>query len=516
MAESKTGGSRSVTGGNRIGAGREATGTNKVGANRIVTAADKPEDNREAPGAKMKMWGGRFGEKTAASVEAFTASIHFDARLYRHDIAGSRAHARMLAHQGLLSADECARILSGLNEIEGEIARGAFVFRPELEDIHMNIEKSLTERIGPAGEKLHTARSRNDQVALDLRLYLREECDRIMALLADLQAALVRQARRYRQTVMPGYTHLQRAQPVLVAHHLLAYYEMFGRDQARLADCGRRINVLPLGAVALAGTGLPIDREFVARQLNFPKVSANSMDSVSDRDFVVEFAAAAALIQVHLSRLAEELVLWTSEEFALVTLPDAFCTGSSIMPQKKNPDVPELIRGKSGRVIGNLMALLTMLKGLPMTYNRDLQEDKEPIFDTVDTVAASLALSAELMAGLRFNEQKLTATLNRGCMTATDLADYLVRKQVPFRQAHAIVGRAVAYALGQGRDIAELSLIELRRFAESIEEDVFQVLSVSGSVASRVSPGGTAGIRVDEAIAEAERQLADYAQKEHQ
>ena len=455
----------------------------------------------------MKMWGGRFAERTAASVEAFTCSVQVDSRLYRQDIAGSRAHARMLARQGLISDEECGLILDGLEEIEGEISRGEFVFRPELEDIHMNIEKTLAERIGPAGEKLHTARSRNDQVALDFRLYLREETDRLQDLLAGMQRALVDQARRWRRAVMPGYTHLQRAQPVLVAHHLLAYYEMFKRDRQRLADCRRRINVLPLGAAALAGTGLPIDREYVAQLLDFPEVSANSLDTVSDRDFAVEFAAAASLIQVHLSRLAEELVLWTSEEFSFVSLPDAFCTGSSIMPQKKNPDVPELIRGKSGRVTGHLMSLLTLLKGLPLAYNRDLQEDKEPVFDIVDTVSASLALAAELMAGLRFNEEKLTAALSRGCMTATDLADYLVRKQIPFRQAHAIVGRTVAYALEQGRDVGELSLPELRRFAECIDEDVFAVLSVSGSVASRNSTGGTGGERVDEAIAQAEAEL---------
>ena len=457
------------------------------------------ENNQES-----KMWGGRFAERTAASVEAFTASIHFDCRLYRHDIAGSRAHATMLARQGLISAEERDLIIGGLAEIEGEIARGSFIFRPELEDIHMNIEKSLAERIGPAGEKLHTARSRNDQVALDLRLYLREESRNLLKLLADLQRAFVVLARRYRKTVMPGYTHLQRAQPVLVAHHMLAYFEMFGRDRQRLTDCLKRINVLPLGSAALAGTGLPIDREFVARELDFPEVSANSMDSVADRDFVVEFVAAAALIQVHLSRLAEELVLWTSEEFSFVTLPDAFCTGSSIMPQKKNPDIPELVRGKSGRVIGHLMALLTLLKGLPMTYNRDLQEDKEPVFDTVDTVSASLALMAELLAGMRFNEERLAAGLRRGCMTATDLADYLVKKEIPFRQAHAIVGRAVAYALEQGRDVGELTLPELRRFAECIEEDVFAVLSIEGSVNSRNSTGGTGGIRVEEALRRAE------------
>ena len=460
-----------------------------------------------APGGAMKMWGGRFAAATAASVEAFTASYHFDSRLYRQDIAGSRAHARMLARQGLISDDECRQILAGLEEIEGEIARGEFVFRPELEDIHMNIEKSLAERVGPAGEKLHTARSRNDQVALDLRLYLRDECERLADLLQQLRAACVDLGRRHQQTMMPGYTHLQRAQPVLAAHHFLAYFEMFGRDRQRLADCRKRIDVMPLGSAALAGTGLPIDREFVAQELGFSRISANSMDSVADRDFAVEFLAACALIQVHLSRLAEELVLWTSEEFAFVTLPDAFCTGSSIMPQKKNPDVPELIRGKSGRVVGNLMALLTLLKGLPMTYNRDLQEDKEPVFDTVDTVSASLALMAELLAGLKFNEERLAAVLNRGCMTATDLADYLVKKQIPFRQAHAIVGRTVAYALGQGRDVSELTLSELRRFAECIEDDVFAVLSVAGSVNSRQSPGGTAASRVAEALAAAEAEL---------
>ncbi|MFU8819615.1 MAG: argininosuccinate lyase [Desulfurivibrio sp.] len=453
------------------------------------------------------MWGGRFSEKTAASVEAFTASIHFDCRLYRHDIAGSRAHATMLARQGLISEAERDQIIGGLNEIEGEIERGEFIFRPELEDIHMNIEKSLAERIGPAGEKLHTARSRNDQVALDLRLYLREECRNLIQLLIGLQGAFVALARRYRHTVMPGYTHLQRAQPVLVAHHMLAYFEMFGRDRQRLNDCLKRINIMPLGAAALAGTGLPIDREFVARELDFPEVSANSMDTVADRDFVVEFVAAAALIQVHLSRLSEELVLWTSEEFSFVTLPDAFCTGSSIMPQKKNPDIPELVRGKSGRVIGHLMALLTLLKGLPLTYNRDLQEDKEPVFDTVDTVSASLALMSELLAGMRFNEERLAAGLGRGCMTATDLADYLVKKQIPFRQAHAIVGGAVAYALEQGRDIGELTLAELQRFADCIQEDVFAVLSIEGSVNSRNSLGGTGGARVEEALARAERQI---------
>ena len=454
-----------------------------------------------------KLWGGRFAERTAASVEAFTASIHFDARLYRHDIAGSRAHARMLARQGLISDAECRDILRGLDEIEAEIERGDFVFRPELEDIHMNIEKSLVEKIGAAGEKLHTARSRNDQIALDIRLYLREESHRLMGLLRDLRAALVDLADRYKDTVMPGYTHLQRAQPVLVAHHLLAYFEMFGRDRERLRDGLARLNVLPLGAAAMAGTGLPIDREAVARDLNFPKVSANSMDTVADRDFAIEFVSACTLIQLHLSRLSEELVLWASEEFAFITLADSFCTGSSIMPQKKNPDIPELIRGKTGRVAGSLMSLITLVKGLPLTYNRDLQEDKEPIFDTVDTVSASVAIMSELLAHMEFNTERLRAATIGGYMTATDLADYLVRKNVPFRQAHAIVGRAVAYGIEQGKDLIELGLDELRRFSDAIDEDVFKVLSVDGSVNSRVSIGGTSGQCVATALAAAKEAL---------
>lgn len=453
------------------------------------------------------MWGGRFAEKTAASVAAFTASIHYDARLYRHDIAGSRAHARMLARQGLISHEEGALIVQGLDRIEQEIEAGEFIFRPELEDIHMNIEKGLVEKIGPAGEKLHTARSRNDQVALDVRLYLREECRRLIELLTDLQKACVKLGRKYQHAVMPGYTHLQRAQPVLVAHHFLAYYEMFGRDRERLGDALKRINVMPLGAAALAGTGLPIDREFVAKELGFPAVTANSMDTVGDRDHLIEFMGAASLIQIHLSRLSEELVLWTTEEFSFVTLADSFCTGSSIMPQKKNPDIPELIRGKSGRVVGNLMSLLMLLKGLPMTYNRDLQEDKEPLFDTVDTVSQSVAIMSQLLANLTFNEARLAAGLGGGYMTATDLADYLVRKDIPFRQAHAIVGRTVAYAIEHGKELTALSLAELKAFSEAIENDVFAVLSIAGSVNSRVSLGGTAGAMVVAALARAEEAL---------
>ncbi len=465
------------------------------------------DNTTKPPAAPAKLWGGRFSQQTAASVEAFTASIHYDARLYRHDINGSRAHARMLVRQGLISAAEGDLIQQGLGEIEAEIDAGRFVFRPELEDIHMNIEKSLVEKIGAAGERLHTARSRNDQIALDIRLYLREESERLIALLTDLQRAFVRLARRYQSTIMPGYTHMQRAQPVLVAHHLLAYVEQFGRDRERLGDGLKRINVMPLGSAALAGTGLPIDREFVARELGFPTISANSMDSVADRDFAIEFLAACTLIQLHLSRLSEELVLWTTEEFSFVRLADSFCTGSSIMPQKKNPDIPELIRGKTGRVTGNLMSLITLVKGLPMAYNRDLQEDKEPIFDTVDTVSASVAIMAELLEHLEFNEERLLKATLGGYMTATDLADYLVKKGVPFRQAHAIVGRTVAYGLASGKELVEMSLAELKEFSPLIAEDVFQVLSVEGSVHSRVSAGGTSGARVAEALARAEREL---------
>lgn len=454
-----------------------------------------------------KLWGGRFAEKTATSVEAFTASIHFDARLYKHDIAGSYAHAKMLAKQDLISQEECDQILSGLKEIEQEIESGSFVFRPELEDIHMNIEKALAEKIGPAGEKLHTARSRNDQVALDIRLYLRDETNRIIELLTELQKAFVTLARKNLGSVMPGYTHLQRAQPVLVSHHMLAYSEMFGRDKERLADCLKRINILPLGSAALAGTGLPIDREFVAKELGFASVTANSMDTVGDRDFAVEFLAAASLIQLHLSRLSEELVLWASEEFRFVKLADAYCTGSSIMPQKKNPDIPELIRGKSGRVVGNLMSLLTLLKGLPLTYNRDLQEDKEPVFDTVDTVGQSVAIATELLHNMEFNTERLEQSTKGGYMTATDLADYLVIKQIPFRQAHSIVGKTVAYCIEKDMELEELSLEELQIFSDKIESDVFEVLGIKGSVASRKSFGGTSQTMVEKAIAKAEESL---------
>jgi argininosuccinate lyase len=454
-----------------------------------------------------KPWSGRFTEQTASSAEIFSASIHFDMRLYRHDIAGSKAHAKMLAKVGLINGSELEQILAGLTEIEAEIESNTFVFRPELEDIHMNIEKALVEKVGQAGEKLHTARSRNDQVTLDMRLYLREESLHLTGLLSDLQKGFVQLAREYLGLIMPGYTHLQRAQPVLLSHHLLAYFEMFNRDKARLSDCLKRINVLPLGSGALAGTSLPIDRDFVAKELGFPGVSANSMDAVSDRDFIVEFLAACGLIQIHLSRFSEELVLWTSQEFNFAEIADRYCTGSSIMPQKKNPDMPELIRGKSGRVVGNLMTVLTVLKGLPMTYNRDLQEDKEPVFDTVDTVNQSLTVMAELLSGLSFNRENLKRATDTGFMTATDLAEYLVRKNIPFRQAHGIVGKAVAFCIENSRELTDLTLQELQGFNDVIAEDVFEVLGVEGSVNSRNTSGGTAITQVEKALESAEAEL---------
>lgn len=454
-----------------------------------------------------KMWGGRFAEATAASVEAYSASIQYDSRLYHHDIMGSKAHARMLARQGLITDAECAAIVQGLSEIEAEIERGEFVFKPELEDIHMNIEKALTDRIGPAGAKLHTARSRNDQVNLDFRLYLRDEADTLDALLAEVQRAFARMARKYLGTVMPGYTHLQRAQPVLLSHHLLAYVEMFQRDRERLAGCRQRIDILPLGAAAMAGTGLPIDRQFVAEELGFAAITANSMDTTGDRDFALEMLFCLNLMQIHLSRLSEELVLWSSKEFDFVRIGDRYCTGSSIMPQKKNPDIPELMRGKTGRVTGALMALLMTVKGLPLTYNRDLQEDKEQVFDALDTVKASLSITAELLDNTAFNVERLRTATIGGFMTATDLADYLVKRNMPFRQAHGVVGRIVALCQERDCELIDLRLDELQQFSALIASDIFEVLSVEGSINSRLSAGGTARVRVEEALHRVEQQL---------
>jgi argininosuccinate lyase len=454
-----------------------------------------------------KPWGGRFTEATASSAETFSASVHFDKRLYKHDIAGSMAHAKMLAKVGLINDSELEQILGGLTEIRTEIESGSFVFQTVLEDIHMNIEKALVEKIGEAGEKLHTARSRNDQVALDMRLYLRETGESVKELLSGLQKELIQLAREYLGVIMPGYTHLQRAQPVLLSHHLLAYFEMFNRDKERLADCLKRVNVLPLGSGALAGTSLPIDRDFVAKELGFDGISSNSMDAVSDRDFIVEFLAACGLIQIHLSRLSEELVLWTSQEFDFAEIADRYCTGSSIMPQKKNPDMPELVRGKSGRVVGNLMAVMTMLKGLPMAYNRDLQEDKEPVFDTVDTVSQSLTVITEVMTGISFKRENLELATDKGFITATDLAEYLVKKNVPFRQAHAIVGKAVGFCIENGKELTDLTLEELREFSDAIAEDVCQVLGTKGSVDSRNTAGGTGTEQVLQALEKAETDL---------
>jgi argininosuccinate lyase len=439
-----------------------------------------------------KLWGGRFADGTADSVEAFTASIDVDSRLYRHDIAGSIAHAKMLARQRIIPARDAQKIVRGLKSIEREIDRGKFVFSSADEDIHMNIERRLSEKIGAAGRKLHTARSRNDQVALDMRLFLREEVALIIETLQMLQQELTGAARKNLDVIMPGYTHLQRAQPVRFAHHLLAYYEMFDRDRERLSSGLERINVLPLGAGALAGTSFPIDRNYVAQLLNFPRVSKNSIDTVSDRDFVLEFVSTSAILFVHLSRLAEELVLWSSREFGFVELPDRYCTGSSMMPQKKNPDVPELVRGKAGRVFGHLQALLTIMKGLPLAYNRDLQEDKIPLFDTVDTVKTSVRIMAEIIHGIKIRKDRMLTAAQDGFMNATDLADYLVERGIPFRDAHAISGRIVRHCVAKDCRIEELSLKELRGFSKKIQRDVYDFLSTEAVVNRRRAFGGTA------------------------
>ena len=454
-----------------------------------------------------KPWGGRFAGETEKSVEDFTTSLSYDRRLYRQDIAGSMAHARMLAKQGIISPAEGEQIVAGLTEILGEIEAGEFEFDPALEDIHMAIEARLTSRLGEVGRKLHTARSRNDQVALDIRLYLAEEVEGLLADLGGLRLGGVRLAHQHLDTILPGYTHTQRAQPILFAHHLLAYDEMWRRDQERLQESLSRIKVSPLGAAALAGTTFPIDPHMVAAQVGFPKTFRNSLDAVSDRDFVIEFLADASIIMVHLSRLSEELILWSSSEFGFVVLPDAYATGSSIMPQKKNPDVPELIRGKSGRVTGHLMGLLMTLKGLPLAYNRDLQEDKEPLFDTVDTVRTAVQLMAGLLASLTVRPEKMAAALHGGFLTATDMADYLVTQGVPFRTAHEQVGNTVRYAESQGKELWELSLDEIQQFAPLATAEVFDWLKIENSVARRRSPGGTAPERVREALERAEAEI---------
>jgi len=441
---------------------------------------------------KAKPWGGRFTEATNELVEKFTASIPYDWRLYPYDIAGSIAHATMLGKKGIIPKKEADRIIRGLEEILQEIVSGTFAFSEELEDIHMNIEQRLIRKIGAVGGKLHTARSRNDQVALDIRMYLRDEITGIHDLLGLLQKVIVGLADKHQDVVMPGYTHLQRAQPVLFGHHLLAYYEMFDRDRDRLEDCFRRVNVMPLGAGALAGTVLPIDRALVARLLGFPSLCENSIDAVSDRDFAIEFTSVCAQIMMHLSRLSEELVIWSTAEFGFITIADAFTTGSSIMPQKKNPDVPELTRGKTGRVYGSLVSLLTIMKGLPLAYNRDMQEDKEPLFDAADTVSLTLSVVTEMLKGITVHRDTMRMAAEDGFITATDLADYLVRKGMPFRRAHEIVGNAVLRATALECGLGTMPLNEYRKLSPLIREDVYDALSLEASVGRRTSYGGTA------------------------
>ena len=452
-------------------------------------------------------WAGRFAEPMSEVVKRYTASVTFDRRLWRQDIRASLAHATMLARQGIISAADLADIERGMAQIAREIEEGSFVWSIDLEDVHLNIEKRLTALVGDAGKRLHTARSRNDQVATDIRLYLRDAIDDIVALVANFQSSLLDLAEREAATALPGLTHLQVAQPVTFGHHLLAYYEMTRRDGERLADCRRRTNRLPLGAAALAGTSYPIDRHLVAELLSFDGVCENSLDAVADRDFAIEFCAASALLMMHLSRLSEELVLWMNPRFAFITIADRFCTGSSIMPQKKNPDVPELARGKTGRVYGHLMSLLTLMKGQALAYNKDNQEDKEPLFDVVDTVTDTLRIFAELIAGIITHPENMRAALRQGYATATDLADYLVRKGAPFRDAHAAVGLAVRHAEQLDVDLAELSLAALQRFSPLIEADVFTALTVDGAIAARRHLGGTAAEQVLAAVARARQSL---------
>ncbi len=457
--------------------------------------SSKMSDNQQ-----NQLWGGRFSESTDAFVQAFTASVGFDRRMYRQDIQGSQAHATMLAEASVLTGEERDAIIQGLDEIRAEIEAGEFEGSVALEDVHMNIEARLTDKIGITGKKLHTGRSRNDQVATDIRLWLRDEIDLIDGEMERLMTGLLDQAEREAATIMPGFTHLQTAQPVTFGHHLLAWFEMLKRDRERLADCRKRVNRMPLGAAALAGTTYPIIRERTRELLGFDEVCENSLDAVSDRDFAIEFCALAALCVTHLSRISEELVLWTSAQFNFIDLPDRFCTGSSIMPQKKNPDVPELVRGKTGRLNGHLIALLTLMKSQPLAYNKDNQEDKEPLFDAVDTLAGCLRAFADMIPAIEPNRDVMREAARRGFATATDLADYLVRKGVAFRDAHEIVGKAVALGLEKKKDLSDMSLAELRQFSDQIDDDVFEVLTLEGSVSARDHIGGTAPDQVRAAV----------------
>ena len=455
-----------------------------------------------------KLWAGRFAAPTDAFVEAFTASVEFDQRLAPYDIQGSIAHATMLARQGILSEAERDAIVAGLERILARIEAGEFTWSVALEDVHMNVEAALTEDIGIAGKKLHTGRSRNDQVATDVRLWLRAELVVIRESIRRLQHALLELAEHEADTILPGFTHLQTAQPITFGHHMMAWFEMLERDHARMADCATRLNVMPLGAAALAGTSYPIDRDYTAGLLGFDRPAENSLDAVSDRDFAIEFAAAASILMMHLSRMSEELIIWSSAQFHFITLSDSFCTGSSIMPQKKNPDVPELIRGKSGRVFGHLVALLTLMKSQPLAYNKDNQEDKEPLFDAVDNVRGSLKVFADMIPAISCNRDAMRQAAMKGFATATDLADYLVRKGIAFRDAHEVVGKSVAYCIQKGCDLADLDLDELRRFSPAIDGDVFDCLTLEGSVAARDHIGGTAPAQVRAAIDRARTRLA--------
>jgi argininosuccinate lyase len=454
-----------------------------------------------------KLWQGRFSEKTARVVEAFTSSIQVDRRLYAHDIQGSIAHCRTLAKASIISETEACDIISGLEAIKQEIEADRFQFDDSLEDIHMHIESRLVEIAGPVGRKLHTARSRNDQVALDVRMYLRVAVGDIIRRLFRLQHVLVALAKQHISTILPGYTHMQRAQPILLSHHVMAYYEMFARDMERLEGCLQRINVMPLGSAALAGTTYPIDRRYTAELLGFAAISANSVDAVSDRDFILEFLSCAGICMIHFSRLSEELILWSTAEFNFIELPDSFATGSSIMPQKKNPDVPELVRGKTGAVIGNLMALLTMMKSLPLSYNRDMQEDKAPLFDTVDTLIACIGIYCDMLPEIKFKVSAMLQAASRGFLDATDLADYLVARGLAFREAHHLVGKAVNFALAHNKELYQLSLEQLQSFSAVIREDVFSFLETRQMVERRTSAGGTADKNVRLAIAAAEKKL---------
>lgn len=450
--------------------------------------------------AIAQMWGGRFSEATDRFVAEFTASVNFDKRMANQDIAGSIAHATMLGRCGIITADESRQIVDGLTQIKGEIERGEFEWRVELEDVHMNIESRLTALIGDVGKKLHTGRSRNDQVATDIRLYLRDETDKIIGLIGKLQNGLLELASRHTQTIMPGFTHLQTAQPVSFAHHVMAWFEMLCRDGERFVDTRHRINQMPLGSAALAGTTYPIERNITAQLLGFEGICQNSLDAVSDRDFAIEFTSNASILMMHLSRMSEEIILWMSAQFGFIHIPDRFCTGSSIMPQKKNPDVPELVRGKTARVFGQLTTLLTLMKNQPLAYNKDNQEDKEPLFDCVDTLTGSLIAFADMLPNITPNADNMRAATMKGYATATDLADYLVKKGLPFRDAHEVVGSAVALGVAKGVDLSELSLDELKGFSPLIGDDVFDCLTLEGSLNARNHVGGTAPEQVVKAI----------------